>query len=330
MQVEEQTTPQEPTTPSAEEPSQEPAKDATHADLLEEAKKAFEATPADGDQPATETPAAEEEPNWKRLIAAREKAQAERAAAQDYATEAKKRAEEEAKAIVEAAKKQAADEIAQERQRWKDRFQLDPEGALAELGSGEEVGRHIIDLNTPQGKALAQIKKDLQEARKAGGEVKDVRKEFEDFKKQVEADKNRSAYETAKQEFFSVHATKEAAPYLNARYNAEEIESRANKVAKDWTEAGIQFALSDIAQYLEHEAKEKLASLGAPAGQQVRPATSGKIAPQVSANGSRTITAAAGSERRASPKAFHEMTPEEQKADLIEEARKAWKAAGGR
>jgi hypothetical protein len=321
--------------PTTEQPVEatpnEPAAEATKDDLLEEAKKAYAETPEAGAaDPEKPEPAAEEEPNWKRLIRAREEARKVEGEAQTYAQQAKERAEAEAAAILEAARKQAAQEIEAERTRWKDRFQLDPEGALRELGDGEQVANRLIDINTPHGKAIAQLRQELAESNKKASGVDAIKADFETFKKNQAESEQRRIYESAKQELFSVHATKDAAPYLHARYNEDEIERRANEVARDWTQAKIPFALKDIAQYLEHEAKEKLSSLGPTPAQQVSAGSTGKVAPKVSANGSRTITAAASSERRAAPKAFHEMTPEEQKADLIEEARKAWRAAGGK
>lgn len=333
MQIEEQQQ-QEPATeqPSAPVVDQE-AGEASRDDLIEEAKKAAEgAAPSEGstDESGAPDSPVEEEPNWKRIMQAREKAQAEREAAKSYAEEAKKRAEEEAKAIVEAARRQAAEEVEAERTRWRNRFQLDPEGALGELGGAEEVAGKVVDLNTPQGRELAKIKAELNETKKKAETAEEVRKEFEEFKRQQAEAEQRGRFEQAKTEFLSTHATKEKTPYLLARYTEDELVKRANEVAKEWVDAGIQFALGDIAGYLEHESKSRIASVGLPA-QQVRAAESGSVASKVSANGLRaTITAAAGSERRAAPKAFHEMSPDEQKADLLEVAKKAWQSAGGK
>ncbi len=302
---------------------------ATRDDLIAAAQEASKSDP-DTEQGEKPAPVTEEEPRWQQIIKAREKAQAERDAAKSYADEAKRRAEEEAKAIVEAAKKQAAEEVAAERARWKDRFQHDPEGALQELGDGEAVAAKLIDLNTPHGKAIAKLQAELAEAKRTATDASKVREEFETFKNQQKQAAEQSQYETAKNAFLSTFATAEKTPYLHARYDTDELVAKATSVAREWTEAKVQFDLKDIAEYLEADAKKRLSALGIqPAQQSGAGAREGQgIATKSAANGSRGITAASGSERRASPKAFHEMTPEEQREDLIREVQKVYRAHG--
>lgn len=301
--------------------------EATRDELIEAAKQASaEGQPEEGaETPAT--PPAEEEPNWMRLMKAREKAQAEREAARNYAEDAKKRAEAEAAAIIEEAKKRAAAEIEQERTKWRTRFETDPNGALRELGDAESVASKVLELNTPHGKAIAELKSELAEAKSGKDEAKKVREEFEAFKRSQEESAARARYEAAKSEFLTKHATSETTPYLMARYDTDELVERANKVARDWNEAGLQFDLADVASYLEDEAKKRLSSLGLQPAKQVPAGPQGN-APKVAANGQRTITAAAGSERRAAPRPFHELSAAEQREDLIKEVQRVWRASG--
>lgn len=304
--------------------------EATREELIEAAQLAAKAEEAPA-APAEAAPPAEEEPKWQRLVKAREEAQKERETARSQADEWKRKAEEEAKLIVEQARKQAQEEVAAERARWKTRFQTDPEGALGELGDGEAVASKILDLNTPHGKAIAKMQAELQEAKQVANEAKSVRDEFESFKRQQAEHAERSQYETAKSAFLSNHATSEKTPYLMARYDTDEMVARASQIAREWGEAKLKFDLDDVAQYLEAEAKKRLSALGLQPAQQSGAGASSKtpgVAPKSAANGERTISAASSSERRASPKPFHEMTPAEQREDLMAEVRKVWRATG--
>ena len=91
-----------------------------------------------------------------------------------------------------------------------------------------------------------------------------------------------------------------------------------------WSKAGIPFAHSDVAEYLEHQARQRLAGVPVPP-QQV---SGGGSAQKVRANGSRTLSAATGSERRASPKPLEEMSPDEERNALIEAVAEARRASG--
>ncbi len=126
------------------------------------------------------------------------------------------------------------------------------------------------------------------------------------------------------------HASAEKAPHLHTLYDHDEIVAKADATARDWQKAGVAFELGDIAEYLEAKAKERLTARGFAAAQQSRaaPGQPAGNAPKSQANGSRTITAIAGSERRAAPRPFNELSPEEQKADLVRVAREAMRQHG--
>lgn len=326
---------QEPTT---EETPAEPSGPATDDDLLAAAREATSklgqgVEPSEGEIDATTpTAATEEEPRWMRLMKEREKGMAEREAAQKAADDAIARANAEATRIVEEARKRAEEEVSSRQKAWQSRFATDPEAALRELGDPGDVANTLIDMNSPQGKLFAKLRAELAETKEKAGTADKVKEEFESWKKQQEEEKLAARYEQAKQAFLGAHANQEKAPYLHARYDADEIIQKADSLAREWQKANLQFDYDDIAQYLEHEAKKKLSALPglnpAPSSRGAAPAAGN--APKVQANGSRTITAAAGSERRAAVRPFKELNPEEQDAELRRVASEAWRQHSGK
>lgn len=301
---------------------------ATQADLVAAAREAMQnaktATEGEPEKPA-ETPT-EEEPRWMRLMKEREKGMAAREAEEKAAADVKARAEAEAARIVEEAKARARAEAEAEKAAWMKRYREDPESALRDLGGADKVADLLIGLNSPQGKAMAAIRAELAEAKAKAAEGGDVKKEFEAFKQQQAQEKAAAEFEAAKRQFWT-HASQDQTPYLHARYDENEIIHRAALVEKEWREAKLQFDYADIAQYLEAEAKKRLTAVGVAPAQQSRaaPGTPAGNAPKSQANGSRTITAAAGSERRAAPRPFNELSPKEQDEDLLRVAREAFR-----
>ncbi len=317
--------------PSTETTSTEAPAEATQDDLVAAAREAMQAakqTEETEPEKPVETPA-EEEPKWARLVREREKGMAARESEEKAAADVKARAEAEAARIVEEARTEARKVAEQERAAWLKSYQDDPESALKQLGGADKVADLLIDLNSPHGKAMAAIRAELAEAKAKAGEGGKVREEFETFKQEQQREKAAAEFENAKRQFWS-HADQEKAPYLHARYDENEIIHRAALVEKEWREAKLQFDYSDIAQYLESEAKKRLSAIGLAPAQQSRaaPGTPAGNAPKSQANGSRTITAAAGSERRAAPRPFNELSAKEQDEDLVRVAREAMRQYG--
>ncbi len=285
------------------------------------AKVAEAAKPApDPAKPAEET-ADPNEPKITALLRAREKAFAERQEAENYAQTRKQQAEAEGARIVEEARARAQAVHDAEIQRLRDQYRTSPTEAIRALGvPSQQIIDDVTREGTPEWQALKRMEAELAEAKTKAGAVDKVKADFDAYKQAQEQERIQAHVAQVKHTFLSTVASPEKAPYLHKRYDADEIFEKADRLAAQWRQAGIQFAHSDVAEYLEHESRKRLGAEAA-TPQQVSGASGN--APKVKANGSRTLSAANGSERRASPKAIHEMTDDEEREALIEAAREA-------
>jgi hypothetical protein len=110
--------------------------------------------------------------------------------------------------------------------------------------------------------------------------------------------------------FMSEHASEEKCPNLHTLYDSEEIIARGDQIADEYRKRTGQVAsLSEIAEYLELKAAERVAEMRQKLG--ARTNTTNRV------NGPRTLSASQASERRASPKPIREMSQEEERDALI-------------
>ncbi len=289
---------------------------------------------AESGQPAAKTPAATEgaqadpaEPKIAALLRAREKAFQERQGAEDYAAQRRARAEQEADKLLADARRKAAEDYEAELNARRTKFRETPAQALRDLGfSTDELVDATVREGTPEWKAMRALERELAETRAKAGQAETVKADFDAFKRQFETNQQLAAKAEVEQRFLSQHAAPEKTPYLHKRYEPSEIVEKAHALANQWNAAGVAFAHSDIAEYLEHQARVRITGTSTPP-QQVS-GVSGN-ATKVKANGSRTLSAANGSERRASPKPVDEMSPDEERDALIEAARDARRLIGG-
>lgn len=312
---------------------------AESADVAAEEQAAAEraaAPQADpGAAPAEAPPAEEEEPRIAALLKAREKAAAEREAARNHAEEMLRQAREESERIMREAREQAQRAYQAEQEALRQQFQRSPTAHLRQLGDPQEIADAVMMENTPQARALAKLQQEIAKAQQTGQTVEELRAELQALREEKQREEHQRQLMEARQRFLSM-TTKEATPHLAARYDADEIFARGNQLAAQWRSQGLQlgrdFDFGDVAQYLERESKQRLAQLGLTPAQQVSagaPLREPGNAPKVPANGPRTLSAAAGSERRTSPKPVAEMTPEEERQALIEEVAAARRANPG-
>ncbi len=290
--------------------------------------------------PVTETPAGEDEPRIAAILKAREKASAEREAGRNAAQEMIDQAKAESKRMIDEARAEAQREVAAEREKLRAEFRGSPTATLRALGDPQEISDAVLREGTPEGRAALRQQQEIAELRKQAAVGVDVKKQLDDFRAEQAAAAQAAMVAQVRTEFMGI-ASKEAAPYLHARYDEAEIFEKANLTAKSWRDGGLtlvangatkgesDFDFADVAKYLDSEAKKRLAALGLTPAQQVSagaPATGPGNAPKVPANGPRTLSAAKGSERRTSPKPLSEMTPDEERAALIEEVAAARRA----
>lgn len=267
--------------------------------------------PADGVDP--------DEPPIAAKLRAREKAFAERQEAESYAARKRAEAESEAQRIVAEAKAKAEMEHRAWLEEQTRRFRESPTEQLrAYAKDPQEIVDAVMREGTPEARALREMQKELAEAKSKAGVAEQVKSEFEAWKKQQADEKQQAQVAQIRDQFLTQYATKEAAPYLHARYDAEEIFQKAHALAVQWRKADVAFDDHEIVAYLEHQSKKRFTGL---TPQQVGGAAAeaaGKR-PQSQANGSRTLSAATGSERRTTPRPLHEMTEAEQRQALIDE-----------
>jgi hypothetical protein len=276
---------------------------------------------------------AEEEPRIAAILRAREKATQEQETARNHAEEMLRKAREESDRILREAREQAAKEFQADLERQRAAFRSDPTGQIRAMGDPQEIIDRTLYANTPEGRKLLKLETELAETRKQAGAVDDVRKEFSDFKAEVERIAKERAMNEIRETFLGGHANKEKAPNLTALYEPEEIWLKGNELAARWQKSGLalgkDFDFDDVSQYLELDARKRADALRGTPAQQVSAGAPPKEpgnAPKVQANGPRTLSAAQGSERRTSPKPLSEMKPEEARQALIDEVAAARRA----
>lgn len=310
---------------------------AASVDVAAEAAAAGQPLPPKPDAAAGGEP---EEPKIAAVLRAREKAFAERQGAEDFAAQRRAQAEQEAERLIVDARKRAADEYERDLQARRDKFRESPGAAIRELGwKTDEMVDGVTREGTAEWKAIRAAEDRARAAEQKAASFDAVKNDFEAFKKQSMQAAQQQQQQAVEQQFLNAHASVEKAPNLHRvaasipnvpgvlRGNAL-IVQMGHAIANQWAQAGIPFANSDVAEYLEHQART--GALGAPASAsspQVSGASGGqKVRP---ANGSRTLSPSMGSERRATPKPIDEMTADEERNALIEVAREARRQGGG-
>lgn len=292
-------------------------------DVADEAAKAGKEPPT----PETES----DEPKIAAVLRAREEAHRKRLEAEDFAAHRRAQAEEEANKILQGARERAQRDheafLAEQRRRFLD-SPTETLRALAPGGDTQKLVDAVIQDGTPEARAIRELRNDLAETKKGTAEAAELKKQIDEMKAEAIREKQEAIAAQVRAEFLSQSATKEKAPYLHARFEEEEIFERANALCIDWQKRGLKlngggddgFTRDDLVDWLERDSKKRYTSVIAP--QQVSGAAPGEGAgkrPQGSANGSRTLSAAAGSERRTTAKPLSEMTKEEQRQALIDE-----------
>lgn len=270
-----------------------------------------------------------EEPKIAAILRAREKAFAERQEATDHAAQIRGKAEQEAAQILADARAKATADYEREMEARRAKFRESPAQAIREFGvPTNELVDQVAREGTAEWREMQKLRADLEATKATAGKADKVAAEFEAWKEQQAREQHTQRVQQVRSAFLSTHATPDQTPYLHKRYDDEEIFQRADALARKWQAAQVPFDHADVAQYLEHESRNRIlgsASSGTPP-QQVSGISGG--ATKVKANGSRTLSAANGSERRTSPKSIDEMTPNEERDALIEAARDARRQNG--
>lgn len=289
------------------------------------AKTAAAAAPKPNGSAPAEPAADPEEPKIAAIIRAREKAFAERQGADDYAAQRRAQADQEAARVLADARARATADYDADIAARRAKFRSTPGAAIRELGfSTDDIVDGVTREGTAEWRAIRAAEARAEAAEAKAASVDAVKADFEAFKNTAAQREHAAQVQAVERQFLTEHAAPEKAPYLHKRYEPQEILQRAHALANEWQKAGVPFANSDVAEYLEHQARQRLAGVSVPP-QQV---SGGGSAQKVRANGSRTLSAANGSERRASPKPIDEMSPEEERDALIEAAAEARRTGG--
>lgn len=309
-------------------------------DVDAEAAAAVERATAAGQQAeqATETPAEPEEPRIAAILRAREKEHAERETAGSKAAELIERARQESERMIQDARARAEKDWQDELARRRDAFTKSPTETLRALGDPQQIVDAVLRDGSPEARALQELQTQLAETSKKASVADEAKAEIAKLREQIQQDAFDRKVAEVRTLFTGQHATPEKTPYLYAEHKTPEgVFAAADRVATDWRKKGLQigvdFDFDDVAQYVERETKtafeQKLKALGITPAQQVSAGAAAKPpgnAPKVQANGTRTLSAANGSERRTSPKPLSEMTAEQQRQALIEEVAAARRA----
>lgn len=310
-------------------------------DVEAEERAAAERAAAGSPEPQAQTQAqAEEELRIANILKQREADFAAREKARNHAQEMIQRAEQEAARIREEALAQVRREAEAERERLRAEFRSSPTATLRALGDPQEISDAVMRDGTPEARAMRQLEQRLAGVEQKASIAETVKQQIDQFRAEQQAEAQRQLAEQTRAQFLQV-ASREATPYLNARYDADEIWLKGNEVAAHWRRGGMNlvpngapkgendFDFEDVAKYLDSDARKRISAAGLTPAQQVSagaPAKEPGNAPKVPANGTRTLTAAQGSERRTAPKPLHEMSPAEQRQALIEEVAAARRA----
>jgi hypothetical protein len=191
-------------------------------------------------------------------------------------------------------------------------LKADPIRAIKELGwDTQDLVNRVVQDGTPE---FQQLSRQEQAAQKLQEQIEELRswkveqqKLIDDYAKKQAAATKAQVYE----QFMGV--VKEQAPTLSEYYDREYIVFRGDQVADEYRQkTGKDASLAEIAQYLEYEAQKRFKK--AATGKEAASATGKR------ANGSRTLSAQAASERRSAPKAYHELPSEAEKDKALEEA----------
>lgn len=327
------------------EQSIEPTHDEEREALIAAAREAGGAESVDVDaeaaaagQPAVttpETPAAPDpEERFAAILRAREAAHKQRTDGETYATMIKQQAQEEARRLVDEARAEAKRTADAELAELRSKFRSSPAAtlrALAEDGNPQSIVDEVLREGTPEARAMAQLREEARIAREEAQHGKSAMKAIEEYRESVRKQQEEQHIAQVRDAFLSAHANPEKTPYLHARYEPEEVFQRANALCMEWQRDGLvlgkDFDQSDLAGYLEKQSRERLTKLPGLTPQQVG-GVDGKRPPG-QANGSRTLSAATGSERRTTPRPVAEMSPDEERKALMEEVAAARRANPG-
>ena len=322
------------------ETSAEPAAQ-TKPDTSEHADKSKAAAPppAAEDKPdaggeTAKTDGEEQLPKLARLLREREKARAAEDSPAERIKAEPARAIEGARAEAQKIIEQARAEAESLREQTRKRLAASPRDVLRELNADPQtVVDDLAREGTPEWRAVQAAQRELEQLRAKVAEFDSFKADIQRYREEGQRAAADARRQQAEQAFLSAAASAERCPSLHALYEPDEILAKAWRVIDlIRSETGRTPTDPEIAEYLEYQATGRLGRLRE--GQSAATTTGSaaeKGAPKAGNGkppaGSRTLNAASASERRAGPRPISEMSPEEQRAALIEEAEAALRTA---
>jgi hypothetical protein len=344
MGAETQTTPATPTNPSNETATLAAAvEQAIHAELEAEAIKtetakaerltaenaaATEEQPAEA-APTEAAPAADENvPALEKILRAREKAREERVKGQQEASNflenAKKQAQEEADRIIREARERADAETRSKLERLRTK----PLEAIGDIGwSREQLVEEVATAGTPQYQMMKRLEARAEAAEK---KLTEFDSRWADAQKRNEESQRVYAQQVRQQveRDFLALTTDALAPHLRMLHDDADIVRLAHATADRLrAEAGHEATKEEIRDYLEHQAKARVAKIRGespqPNGTKSAPATASKGTEKKPAAAPRMISAASQSERRATPKTAPQFSSSREEYEKLKEIAEA-------
>ncbi len=311
---------------------------ATREDLIAAVKEAGGTASVDvaAEERAAQERAQQAEPTEDERLAAimktREERQAKKFDADEYAARVRQEAETEKQRMLDEAraeaKRVAAEELAAERAKFRGSPTAAMRALAAEAGGVDQLVEMVNREGSPEWQALQKTQEELRQTRELASKGNAALEEIQKMRAEAAQERQMAERMKVQTEYLTQFASAEKTPHLHARFDADEIFERSVRQAQEWAKEGLvykkDFDDGDIATYLEKQSRERFEKSGlgklpaqqSGAGSVERPTG---LAPKSAANGTRTLSVAQGSERRTSPKPFNELTPEQQREELIAE-----------
>lgn len=281
--------------------------------------------------PTPEAPA-EEEGGSKigAILRAREKANDIREAGKSEAETIIATAREKAQAVADQIVAEARSRAEKEMTEWRTKLRTSPLQAIKDGGIDtrtlvDEVTRE----GTPEWQAQKRTEAALEKIATENAELKAWRDSMTAKETEWEKQRISQGRQQTERHFLTIFPEDSAARTL---WDESDIIAKAHAAADLYREKsnGQVASLEDLRDYLEEQAAKKLAGIRTPAesGTSAAQQAAKKVsANQPKANGPRALSAASASERRTSPKPFHEMSETEQRAAQIEAATAAMRGS---
>jgi hypothetical protein len=206
-----------------------------------------------------------------------------------------------------------------ERRQWLSDISSNPIKLVTDAGhTPEDIMRNIQLSDDPQWQVTQKMQRQVADLNAKLEQEQRARAQYMQTEQQrqqeAQAQYHARAHNEAVNTLLTNFASPDKAPALHRLYDPEEIVERVQRLAVDYQKRTGEVApLDELAEYAEQQAMKRLHGPGMEAaGAPVK----------AKGNGPRTLSAAAASERRATPRSVKDMTAEEHDAHIVGQMQK--------